>query len=173
MTLIEIVVAFTVLVVAALAFTRVIVYSTSTTGVQREVSLAQEAARQTIEILQAESFAEVFARYNSDPEDDPGVPGTAPGDAIEVPELAAPAGAPGPVGRISFPTAVDALEGLQLRENVVDTALGMPRDLNGDGAVDGLDHSGDYALLPVRIRFEWRGKAGDSALEIKTLLADY
>jgi len=62
---------------------------------------------------------------------------------------------------------------LQLREDVVDNALGMPRDLNGDGVVDTNDHSLDYRLLPVRIRFDWTGKGGRSTLEIKTLLADY
>ena len=172
MTLLELMVAFSILFLAVLGFTKVIVFSSTTTGGQREVSIAREAARQTIEMLQAENFEDIFALYNDNPLDDPGG-ATAPGSTIDVPELNSPTDAPGPVGRISFPTIEDAVAGLQLREDVQNATLGMPRDLNGDGAVDSLDHADDYALLPVVIRFEWEGKGGRSNLEIKTLLADY
>ena len=48
----------------------------------------------------------------------------------------------------------------------------MPRDLNGDGAVDGGDHSGDYALLPVSLQLRWKGAMRVRTLEIQTFLAD-
>jgi hypothetical protein len=32
----------------------------------------------------------------------------------------------------------------------------MPRDLNGDGVVDALDHSVDRILLPVKVTVEWK-----------------
>jgi len=172
MTLLELMVAFSYIFLCAVGFLKVIAFATTTTGAQREMSLASEAARQMVEVLQAEDFADVFARYNDDPSDDPGGTGTAPGSSIAVPELAA---APGnvAVGRITFPSRVNQVGGVELREDVTDTVLGMPRDLNGDGTVDSEDHADDYALLPVRIEFEWVGQGGQASLEIKTLLADY
>ena len=174
MTLIEVLVAFGMLSLALLGFVKVIVFSTAATDAQHETTTAKEAARQAIETLRAESFSDVFALYNDDPEDDPGGTGTAPGSALDIEGLTAPAGAPnGAVGRVLFPTVDDPVDGLQLREDVVDNSLGMPRDLDGDGQVDDVDHAGDYLLLPVKIRLQWMGKAGLSTLEIKTLLADY
>ena len=39
-----------------------------------------------------------------------------------------------------------------LREDVAIPAMGMPRDLDGDNVVDGVDHKGDYRMLPVIVR---------------------
>ena len=58
----------------------------------------------------------------------------------------------------------------QLREDVADAQLGTPMDLNGDGAIDGADHSGDYVLLPVRIRVRWRGVTGLRTFDVCTVL---
>jgi type II secretory pathway pseudopilin PulG len=174
MTLIEVMIAFALLSVALLGFVKVVVFSTSNTDTQRESTTAKEAARQAIEMLQAQDFREVFLLYNDDPNDDPGGPGTAPGSAIDVEGLLPVAGAVnGAVGRIIFPTEVGDMGDVELREDAFDNALGMPRDLNGDGAIDSVDHADDYQLLPVRIRFEWTGKGGRANLEVKTLLADY
>ena len=51
-----------------------------------------------------------------------------------------------------------------------DAQLGMPRDLNGDGAIDSENHAKDYLLLPVCIRIEWRGLTGDREYELHTVL---
>ena len=42
-----------------------------------------------------------------------------------------------------------------LREDWVDAAFGLPQDLNGDGVIDAADHSDDYLILPVVVRFLW------------------
>ena len=123
-------------------------------------------------MLQAETFSEVFQRFNSDPNDDP-ASGLSPGDLIDVPGLHLMEGDPdGSVGQILFPTAT-AGGAVQLREDVQDAALGMPRDLNGDGALDALDHAGDYRILPVIVRFEWASPSGPAELEFRTILANY
>jgi len=54
----------------------------------------------------------------------------------------------------------------------VDERLGTPRDLNGDGLVDSVNHAGDYLLLPVSLTLRWKGKTGVRVLEIQTFLAD-
>jgi hypothetical protein len=73
----------------------------------------------------------------------------------------------GSVGEIVFPTI-----GTQLREDVVDPELGMPRDLNGDGIIDSADHAGDYKLLPVLLRLHWKGVGVKRSVVVRTLLAD-
>jgi hypothetical protein len=60
-----------------------------------------------------------------------------------------------------------------LREDVNLPELGMPRDLNGDGAVDAGNHSTDYRLLPVIVRVRWQGAGGPSQFELKTMLANF
>ena len=113
-------------------------------------------------------YFEVFAAFNEDAADDPEGAGTAPGADFAVPGLSAlSSDADGMVGKIIFPTIAG-----ELREDVTDAALGMPRDLNGDGVTDSADHSGDFVLVPVRIRLEWRGSAGPRDMEFHTLLAD-
>ena len=59
----------------------------------------------------------------------------------------------------------------ELRENAVDTTIGMPRDLNLDGAVDALDHAGDYMILPVRVRVQWMGASGPRTVELQTQIS--
>ena len=162
----------TIMVVALAAFSRAVVGSTEHSVAQRETTVVTETARRTLEVLQATPFAEVFQRFNSNPGDDPAA-GVSPGSAIDVPGLQLVDGDPdGVVGEILFPTTT--IGGVpQLREDVQDAALGMPRDLNGDGITDALDHAADYRLLPVIVRFEWASPSGPAELEFRTILASY
>ena len=50
-----------------------------------------------------------------------------------------------PVARAHFPLAEDGT----LREDLELPELGLPRDLDGDGAIDSEDHTVDFRLLPV------------------------
>lgn len=60
-----------------------------------------------------------------------------------------------------------------LREDVEMPELGMPRDLNGDGVVDDLDHRGDAEILPICVRIAWKGRFGERSLEVYSLLTNY
>ncbi len=162
-------VSLAILTVVMLGFSYGLLSTTSLSNANRENARAREASRRVIEDLQNGDFAEVFARYNADPEDDPGGPGTAPGPFFEVQGLTPrPDDADGFVGEILFP--VDDVDAL--REDLEELRLGTPRDLNADGIVDGFDHSNDYRLLPVLVRSSWRGASGDAQLEVVTFLAD-
>lgn len=164
-SLLELIVAVTVLTIAAGAITSTLVISTSLTHINRETTLAVEAAQSAVESLRAVAFDEAFARYNASPGDDPAA-GASPGWTFDVPGLAPRPGDPdGRVGNILFPG-----DGFVLREDVDDRDLGMPRDLDGDGAIDALDHSGDYQVLPVRVRIEWTGEQGARSFELYTVL---
>lgn len=166
LTLLELTLAMAVLSVAIMALLSTVISSLRLQESTRERMKAYNAARALLERMRGEPFNEIFARYNADPSDDPGGPGTAPGNAFTVPALPAVSG--GTVGRILFPTDPSG----NLREDVDDPAMGMPggRDLNGDGVIDAVSHGGDYELLPVRVLVEWDGANGRARVELNWLM---
>ena len=136
----------------------------------RETALAQAAARQAIEDLQARTFDELFVLFNTPTLDDP-TGKFAPGNAFDVPGLAPRADdLDGLVGQVILPEK-SPLGVSGLYENYSDAVMGMPRDLNGDGDIDDLNHAGDYQILPVRVRLEWTGKGGERMLEVHTIVS--
>ena len=142
-----------VLVVALLAYSQSVMASMRAAAGQREIDLATAAAHQTISELQASPFDQLFRLYNLDPADDPGGAGTAPGPFIAVPLTAIENAPGGMVGQVILPTSAAA--GVEeLREDVVNQALGCPRDLNGDQVIDANNHEADYQILPLVVRMQ-------------------
>jgi hypothetical protein len=127
----------------------------------RETARAAEALRLVVERMRAIPPSEIFCTFNDDPTDDPGGEGYAPGDLFPLQTEA---------GRfsvqISFPTTNVPGE---LREDVNVPDIGMPRDLDGDGVIDALNHAGDYVQLPTRIRVGWAGANGRRSMELCTI----
>ena len=123
-----------------------------------ETAHAEAAAREIAARLHDVPFEQIFTTWSAAPN-------------VEVPELnPRPDDPDGLVGRLIFPT-VDVGGVPRLREDVVMPALGMPRDLDASGGVDLADHSLDYVILPVTVRLEWRGAAGDASLDLHLVLA--
>jgi len=151
------------------ALSNSILTSVKATSVNKESALASDGIADLVERLQGVGhFKDVFALYDANPNDDPGIPGSAPGNHFAVHGLQVPDDEPGGfVGEIVFPTI-----GNQLREDVVLPDLGMPRDLNGDGVIDSADHAGDYKVLPVMLRVHWKGVGSKRSMVIRTILAD-
>ncbi len=173
-TLVEAVTGAGLVLLALVGLARVVLFAGLHADADRELELVQRAAERVVNELRWANFEDVYALDNEDAFDDPLGVATAPGNKIHVRGLCpGPAETAEPVGRILFPAMFDFDAGVQLREDVLDPLLGMPRDLNGDGRVDHRDHADDYALLPVRVRFEWTGAAGPSVFEVETLLAEY
>ncbi len=168
-TILELMIVVTLVSLVLVAMSNSILTSLKVTGVNKESANAADGIADMMERLQGVgNFGEIFRRYNANPADDPGMPGSAPGDHFAVQGLQPVDGDPdGFVGEIVFPTI-----GNELREDVVDPRLGMPRDLTGDGLVDGIDHSLTYKLLPVLLRVRWKGVGVERSMEIRTLLAD-
>jgi len=179
MTLVEVVIALTVVAVSASIFYRLVLATTDLRSLNRENAIAADAARVVLEDLRAEAFHELFALYNADPADDPGGNGTAPGATFLVDGLDLPAGgvAHGTVVLPSLVVEVEeeidgqvvVVEDWQLREDLDLPDLGLPRDLNGDSMVDGRDHSPDYQLLPVVIRIQWESRHGTRTFEMASM----
>lgn len=171
-TFLELVVGMSVLLVALLIFSSSVSGVAKQRTVNRETNLAVAAARNLLETLRSQEFAEVYALYNADPDDDPGGAGTAPGNRFVVDGLDDLPDAGGFDGEIVFPS-VDAGGVWQLREDMELPELGMPRDLSGDSIVDDQDHAGSYFILPVLIRVRWRSPIGTRQYEMTTQLCQY
>lgn len=162
-------IAVVVLTVAVSGFSSSVLSSLVLNRVNRETDVAQQAARRALEEIQGEEFAQVFAAFNSTVGDYVGSGAeSVPGFAVDGLDLI-DGDADGMVGRIEFPT-VDVGGADELREDVVDAGLGMPRDLDGLNGIDAADHSGDYELLPVRVVVEWNGVRGDRSITLETVL---
>lgn len=172
-TMIELMIVASVLLLTLLFFSQSMGSTAALSGVNRETGLATEGAREIIERMQgAEDFADVFRLYNDYPDDDPDLPGSAPGAGFAVAGLEPTDDDPdGLVGEIRFPT-VPGAAGPELREDIVDEALGMPRDLDGDGLQDAIDKKGTYRLLPVELTLRWKGTTGVRSIQLQTLLAN-
>lgn len=171
MTLVEVMIALSVAAIGMLGFSQAIIAAVALNEANQEEALARAGAQEFLESCQGVTFDEVFARFNLNDLDDPAA-GPIFGGSFAVEGLQAQDGDPdGMVGEVQFPTIflVDNRE--VLREDVVDAELGSPQDLNGDNVIDDLDHSEDYLLLPIRVSVSWRGRAGPSQIEFRTILS--
>ncbi len=165
-TLIELMVSFSALLVVLLGFSRMLLSSHMASSTSHEATLAKEAARAMVEVLQATPLAEIYATRNANPADDPGLAGSAPGANFAVRGLTAvPDDADGMPGRILFPE-----QGGVLSELCIDPRYGWPMDMDRDGDQLTADVSTLYKLLPVVVRVEWRGAGGDGLVEFKTVI---
>jgi prepilin-type N-terminal cleavage/methylation domain-containing protein len=167
MTLLEVMIALTVLVIGASTAAYGLVGVSALVRASNERALATEAAQNVVEAMQGEAFAEVFVRFNATAGDDPPL-GVSPGNAFPVPGLEArPGDADGLPGEILFPG-----NGVDLLEGVFDVELGMPRDLGGVLGVDPDPHNTDYRILPLLVRVRWRGASGDQEVVLATTLSN-
>ena len=192
--IVEVVVALSVLVVAASIFSQMLLSTSRLRQMNRENALAADAARVVLEEMRNRPFLDIYRAYNEDPKDDPGGQGTGPGYLFRVDGLTPLDGAPqGKPGRIVLPSmqvqvttssgtggkkaigtgTTTVVTQWQLRETYVDEKLGMPRDLNGNNVVDTANHSSDYLILPVRIQIQWKSATGPRKVEVVTQLADF
>ncbi len=168
--MLELIFAIAVLLIGLLGYSRTLAESAELEDLNRETAIATGAARQVVEAIYGAPFDEAYARYNSEPADDAALSGPAPGNLFAVDGLElVPGDADGNQGEILFPTQPGG-GGLELREDLNQGELGMPRDLDLDGVVDGNDHSLDYQLLPVLVRIQWQGAGRQREFEVRTLV---
>ena len=169
-TLVEVMVAFVLLSVAMMGFSRSIVSSMMAANTDRDVRRATEASRGIMERLSGADFDDLFELYNGNTLDDPDGVGTAPGMTFRVPGLTVQDDdEDGEVGEVLLPF-VQVGGVWVVREDLDLPELGLPQDLSGDGIIDDQDHSDDYLLLPARIRIQWQGAGTDSQVEFHTIL---
>jgi Tfp pilus assembly protein PilV len=158
-TLVEVGLALTVLVIAVVAVSATTARSHALRRQTRERALAQNAVRTMAEQIQALARRTIAESPESWSQDLVAAlsAGGALGSTFEVRELT-PAADGAPVGTIEVVTderATDAALGVP---------LGLPRDLDGDGAADDPDVADEAHLLPVVLRARWRGVRGEARL---------
>src|SRR5438132_1441781 len=116
LTLLEVLVALTVLVIALCGFYMAYLNALVLEDLTRQSAVAAEAARQKLEQIEgATDFTDVFI---SNLNKTFAVPGLTPLDPNT------------PVGQVLFPVQDNALH-----EDFSDAEWGLPRDLNGDGKI--------------------------------------
>lgn len=130
-----------------------------------ETQAAAQRVRSMMEEISATDVSEVPALYDHVPGNDPGGAGTAPGNNFFTSALSS--NNSGTRGLIELPVNNAG----EVREDLDMPALGMPRDLNGDGVIDSANHAADFHVLPVIARFRWGGISGNRELRLMTILA--
>ncbi len=168
MTLIEIIIGLAVVVIAILGIMSALVSASRVDEATAEQVRALNGCKTMIETMRQVPFAEVWARFNSNPADDPGGAGTAPGSNFAITGLRAqPGDGDGMPGQIIFPET-----GGNLSETAIDARLGMPvaKDLNGDNDAVDVNVNTTYLILPVRVVVDWQSASGRYHMEITTFL---
>lgn len=198
-TLVEIMISMTVVVISIVGLLFVIAHATKQNQANRETLTAHRAAMAVIERMSSKPIRDVFRLYNDVEDLDPAPPMGYPTgqDGLDtyldlaepgawfdvervpgrggtrVPALRPPAGRIR-CGQVRFPTNAT---GDQLWENPSDPTgewqrwFQMPRDLDSTGRVEaGTNKSTAYTLLPVIVSVQWEGVTGVRTLTYKHIL---
>jgi len=174
--LIEVAIAFPIVLIALGMLVQMLASGVRLRQSGSEAWAASCAAQTVLESMRNEDLRALVALYNSDPLDDPGGPGTAPGNRFVVDDLTPLPGAPrGTIGEVFLPlvnTGSEVAPVFEVRENMVLPNLGLPRDLNGDAVIDANDHRADFTLLPVGVELRWMCSGRPRLLRINTILSE-
>lgn len=166
MTLPEIMVALMVLSVAVYILSTTVAASVQNARLKSQRTLAADATMNQIELIRALPQEDVFALYNSTATDDPYGAGTGPGPRFDVAGLD-PVPGEESVGQVLVPG-----RGAILDESLDQPDFGLPRDLDGNMAIEDGDRSDTYIVLPVIVRVRWNSRRGPREFEMHTMLAD-
>ena len=135
--------------------------------VNASTALASQALRGLCEEMQAMPIEEVLDSYVvADDEDERTKAQKLARLTLRDPSLADRTGRE-PIARARFPLDAD---GRTLREDLELPEFGLPRDLDGDGAIDAGDKRGLFRILPVVLELDWEGPSGPQHLRVSTVL---
>ncbi|MEQ8763408.1 MAG: type II secretion system protein [Planctomycetota bacterium] len=167
-TIVELLIALSILSVGLLAHGSLTLSSMTQSELNRERRLALEGLRSQLEQMRAWDFRQCYSAFDLSSANDP--PG-APGSQFDILGLE-PVSPGGRVGRVLLPTAPNpsGTPPTALREDLSQPDIGLPADLDGDGAIDNLPKDDSYVRLPVRVEARWRGVSGEQQMIIATWL---
>ncbi|MCB9913648.1 MAG: hypothetical protein H6828_00705 [Planctomycetes bacterium] len=155
-TLVEIGLAMVILTVALMAMSASTVRTHALRRQNRERAVAQNAIRQVAEEIHAlaDRIRRTTAGSWSQDFVDALSPGGELGDTFAIGELNPQTGqlTVGSIQVIVDETQTDAALGVE---------LGLPRDLDSDGAADNADVSASARILPIVLTARWHGVSGD------------
>lgn len=166
-TLIEVLVTASVLLIGLMAMTSTSVVVNSLRRSASDQQRAQGALQAIVEDLHAiaREADSNSANWAGDILDVYGAGGN-PGNQFDVDGLTPWAGNPNvaTVTVVTDETATDALLG---------AAVGMPRDLDGDGLATNVDVTDGASLLPAVVTLQWRGTSGQQQISQVVYLLRY
>lgn len=166
-TLVETSVSIAVLVLGVLGMVASVTAGDRLILENRQTRQAYVAAQTMFAQLQSEPIDTVFQRYNSSSSDDPTGQGRAPGASFTARGLLSDSSTcVEGTGSIRFPTR----DGATLREDIDDPALGMPRDLDGDGVISHTALSKTPLVLPVLVTIRWATSHGEREVQVRKFL---
>lgn len=165
-SLIDVCVALLILAIAVGALVGTMFSALRLDQVNESRAAANQALRAVLEDMRTLEFSTVYAAYNTSSADDPDPDHDYKTGLALKAKLPAGACGSAPVAQVVFPEDKQGF----LREDLVDASLGLPRDLNGDGDIDGNDHSADYKILPVTVKLEWKSQSGPQKIQVATVI---
>ena len=166
-TIVETAVAATVLVIGVMGLLASVTAGDRLINSNRETRLAYTSAQAQRAEMQALPIATVFTSYNSSNLDNPTGGIASPGANFTLHGLTAcPTSPNGQGGSVQFPS----MDGVTLRESMVDAALGMPRDLDGDGVISSTALSKPPMVLPVVVTVRWMSTSGPREISVRKML---
>ncbi len=166
-TLVETSVSIAVLVLGVLGMVASVTAGDRLILENRQTRQAYVAAQTMFAELQAEPIDTVFQRYNATASDDPVGAGQSPGASFTARGLlSSTSTSVEGTGAIRFPTR----DGVTLREGMDDPALGMPRDLDGDGVISHTPLTKAPLILPVLVTIRWETSHGPREVQVRKFL---
>jgi len=156
--MVEVMVSMSVLLLGMLALSMTTAASFSLHRSEQELSRARESMRSAVEGVTA-----IADSLRGDPA----------GWSTAVTQAFAPGGNPGSnlpvfgldaIGGGMADATIEILTDETLTDFEIGRAIGMPRDLTGDGFATSSDVSSNATLLPVTIRIRWVGVNGEREL---------
>ncbi|HEX6812594.1 MAG TPA: hypothetical protein VF384_13290 [Planctomycetota bacterium] len=174
-SLIEVLVANIVLAVSVLVYVQCIGTQSKLNRATEEKALAVVTLGRFVERLRADTnWATLYARLrplSMESTDDAKLSDLAIDPALKtwpVTNYYSDVSVPPSLGRVTFLVQVPATDSMgvvALRESAPAPRYGLPRDLNGDGAIDSGPRNDDYTALPAVIRLRWE-RAGQQVREV-------
>lgn len=165
LTLFEVVIALSAMAVGLLTALKCVGWSLNVERVNRESTVAIAEAKRLLGEVRGETEARLFASYDTNAANDPDGAGTAPGASIPLPGLGR--SGTGASGTCTVFLPFDSTGAL--REDLTIPEIGLPRDLDGDGAIDAADHRTDAIFIPVAVRVRWTGVQGQREIVLRSI----
>ena len=177
LTLIEIMIALSMLAIITMALTSSLMTSMNLQQVNKEMEVAMYAAQSGIDSIRAyPEFDQMYTAFRGRY-----MPGNEPADsgAWSSPDFAAMMADP------TDPTGLEILDGWQVSYIFPETGTsldetktgpwfnGVPESIDDNGTADNTNASDEYEMLPVMVRVSWESRIlGDMTTELRTIIAN-
>jgi prepilin-type N-terminal cleavage/methylation domain-containing protein len=173
LTIVEVVMAMAIIAIALLALMSSVISSMSLVEVNRQESLAMNAARQKFAEMQSTPLGSCFATFKNTAFDVPGIatanagriyfPMSASGNLDETVTTVSNfhASTPPSIQTISDFKLATTTSGVPANPLLAYAGRYVPRDMNLDRDANDTNVNGEYVLLPVKIRIRWESIQGE------------